>query len=183
MESRGWFSIDLEKKLRARHIGPDNGQESTINEIGTSVTESTSNNVPEKLNDLYKKLYCWWRGDCNDGYMESYGRLQDLILHVIERLVQFTAISILYLFEKVKNYKCYYLVWFIDALRCIFNILYELGLRSACMIRFCFTYNLVWRCLYLTILCSFLCSFIYPGRQVKFPLSRLRKTIWILIII
>jgi len=52
MESRGRFSIGLEKKLRARHIGPDSGQESTINEIGTSVTDSTSNNVPEKLNDL-----------------------------------------------------------------------------------------------------------------------------------
>lgn len=53
MENRGRFHIDLEKKLRARHVGPDNGQEPTINEIGTSLTDITSNNVPEKLNGLY----------------------------------------------------------------------------------------------------------------------------------
>ena len=87
-------------------------------------------------------------------------------MHVIERLVQFLAISILYFFEKVKSYKCYYLVWFIDALPCIFNILYESGLWYACMIRFCLTYNVVWSCLYLIVLCSFLSSFIYLGNKL-----------------
>lgn len=87
-------------------------------------------------------------------------------MHVIERLVQFLGISILYFFEKVKSYKCYYLVWFIDAFPCIFNILYESSLWYACMIRFCFTYNVVWSCLYLIVFCSFLCSSIYPGKKL-----------------
>jgi len=53
IENRGRFRIDLEKKLRARHVGPDSGQEPTINEIGTSLTDNASNNVPKKLGDLY----------------------------------------------------------------------------------------------------------------------------------
>lgn len=53
MENRGRFHIELENKLRARHVGPDNSQEPTVNEIGTSLTDNTSKNVPEKLNDLY----------------------------------------------------------------------------------------------------------------------------------
>lgn len=87
-------------------------------------------------------------------------------MHVIERLVQFLALSIFDLFEKVKIYKCYYLVWFIDAFPYIFNILYESGLWNVCMIRFCFTYNVVWSCLYLTVFSSFLCSSIYPRRKL-----------------
>lgn len=60
MEDGGGCSIEQEKigtpVTKGEHIGLDNGQDSAINEGGTDVMDSDSNNIPENLNPLYKKI-------------------------------------------------------------------------------------------------------------------------------
>ena len=170
--------MNLETK--GKHIEPNNGSDSSMNEVGTGVTDSKSNKFPEKFNHLYNKI---WIVDNVETAKMVVGKLMGEyknLIHACDTEVGSVSCHFCFmLLLKGQDSRVIGATIWVDWLILHFVFLinffsYESGLCSSCMIRYCFMSKLVWNCLVVTIIWTFFVvpclpftvHFIYLGKKL-----------------
>ncbi len=182
LQSPSWCNQEkkVAPKTNGKPISDDNGVDSAMNEVGTGVTDSKRNIVPEKFNHLYK---FFWIVDNVETTKLGVGKLMGEyknLIHACDTEVgsvycHFNFMLLLKGQDSIVIGATIWVDWLILHFVFLINFFsYELGLCSACMIRYCFMIKLVWNCLVVTInwtffivLCvPFIVHCIYLGKKL-----------------